>query len=60
MSHATTASPKPFFGALEGWGDAVVDRGKMLDGQGQRVDIPAHARTAHNGLLQRRMVEDLC
>ena len=25
-----------------------------------RVDIPAHARTAHNGLLQKRLEEDLC
>ena len=33
---------------------------KMLDGQHQRVDIPAHARTAHKGLLQKRLEEDLC
>ena len=26
---------------------------EMLDGQHQRVDIAAHARTTHNGLLQR-------
>ena len=31
-----------------------------LDGQHQRVDTPADARTAHNGLLQRRMEEDPC
>ena len=34
---------------------------EMLDGQHQRVDIPAHARTAHReGLLQKRQEEDLC
>ena len=27
---------------------------EMLDGQHQRVDIPAHARTAHRGLLKRQ------
>ena len=32
----------------------------MLDGQHQRVDIPAHARTAHKGLMQKRLEEDLC
>ena len=33
---------------------------EMLDGQHRRVDIPAHARTAHKGLLQKRLEEDLC
>ena len=33
---------------------------EMLDGQHQRVDISAHARTVHNGLLQKRLEEDLC
>ena len=33
---------------------------EMLDGQHQRVDIPAHARTTHKGLLQERLKEDLC
>ena len=33
---------------------------KMLDGQLERVDISAHARTAHTGLLQKRLEEDLC
>ena len=32
---------------------------EMLHGQHQRVDIPAHARTAHNGFLQKRLEEDL-
>ena len=27
---------------------------EMLDGQYQRVDIPAHARAAHKGLLQKK------
>ena len=30
------------------------------DGQHRRVDIPAHARSAHKGLLQKRLEEDLC
>ena len=33
---------------------------KMLDGQRQRMDIPAYARTARNGLLPKRLEEDLC
>ena len=33
---------------------------KMLEGQHQKVDIPAHARAAHKGLLQKRLEEDLC
>ena len=33
---------------------------EMLDGQHQRVDISAHARTPYNGLLQKRLEEDLC
>ena len=33
---------------------------EMLDGQHQRVGIPAHARTAHKGLLLKRLEEDLC
>ena len=32
---------------------------EMLDEQ-QKVDIPAHARTAHKGLLPKRQEEDLC
>ena len=32
----------------------------MLGGQHQRVDVPAHARTAHKCLLQKRLEEDLC
>ena len=33
---------------------------EMLDRQHRRVDIPAHARTARNGPLQKRLKEDLC
>ena len=33
---------------------------EMLDGWHQRVDIPTRARTAHKGLLQKRLEEDLC
>ena len=33
---------------------------EMLDGQDQRVAIPAHARTVHKGLLQKRLEEGFC
>ena len=33
---------------------------EILDRQHQWVDIPAHARTDHNGLLQKRLEEDFC
>ena len=33
---------------------------EMLDGLHQRVDIQAHARIAHKGLLQKRPKKDLC
>ena len=33
---------------------------EMLCGQCQRVDIAAFARSAHGGLLQKRLEEDLC
>ena len=33
---------------------------EVLDGQRQRVDIPAHARAALKGLMQKRLEEDLC
>ena len=44
--------PKPSFTA---WSAE-----ELLDGQYQRVDISAHARPAHKGLLQKRLEEDLC
>ena len=46
-------------GHLRGWATLWLVE-EMLDGQHQRVDVPAHARTAHNGLLQTRLEEDLC
>ena len=55
MSHATTASPKPSYRAPWRVGDTV----EMVGGQHQRVDISAHARTAHKGLLQKRLEKDL-
>ena len=33
---------------------------EMLDGQQQRVDIPAHSKIAHKPLLQKRLEEYLC
>ena len=33
---------------------------EMFDGQHQGVDIPAHVKTAHKGLLQKRLEEGLC
>ena len=46
-------------GYLGGWA-TLWSAEKMLDGQHQKVDIPAVARTAHNGLLQERAEGDLC
>ena len=48
MSHAMTACPKLSFRAPLRVGDAVVGIGNA-DEQHQRVNIPAHARTAHQG-----------
>ena len=56
MTHTTTTSPS---GHLGGW-SAPWSAEEMLDGQHQRVDVPAHARTAHKGLLQKRLEENLC
>ena len=33
---------------------------EMLDKQRQRVDIPTYARTAHNGLPQKRLEKNFC
>ena len=46
-------------GHLGGWATPWSAE-EMLDGQYQTVDIPAHARTAHNGLPRKRPEEDLC
>ena len=57
LSHTTTASLKPFFRASWGWRDEGWhwSAEEMLDGQHQRVEIPALARTAHKSLLQKRL-----
>ena len=59
MSCATTASLKPSFRAPWRMGDAVSTE-EMLDGQRQRVDIPAHGRSAHNNLPHKRLEEKPC
>ena len=46
-------------GHLEGWA-VLWSAEETLYGQLQRVDLPAHARTAHNNLLQKRLEENLC
>ena len=46
-------------GYLGGWATPWSAE-EMLDEQRQRVDIPAHARTAHKGLQQKRLEKDLC
>ena len=33
---------------------------QILDRQRQTMDIPAHAKTAHDGLPRKRLKEDLC
>ena len=40
-------------GNLGGWATSWSAE-EIFDGQHHRVDIPAHARTAHNGLLQKQ------
>ena len=57
VSHATTASPKPFFMAPWRVRDAEVGGGNA----GWTIsNIPTHARTVYNDLLQKRLEEDLC
>ena len=50
MSHTTTAPPKPSFKAHWRVGDAVVCRGNA-GWTCPRVEMSAHARTVHKGLL---------
>ena len=45
-------------GFLGGWA-MLLSTEEMLDGQHERVDSPPNVRTAHNGLLQKRLEEDL-
>ena len=46
-------------GHLGGW-VTLWSAEEMLDGQRKRVDIPAYARIADKGLLQKRLEADLC
>ena len=46
-------------GHLGGWATPWSAE-EMLDGQHQKVDIPAHVRTAHKSLLWKRLEENLC
>ena len=46
-------------GRLGGWATPWSVE-EMLDGLHQRMDIPAHARAADKGLLQKRLEEALC
>ena len=60
MPHATTASPKESsFRAPWRVGDALSAE-EMLDGEHQRVDIPAYARIAYKSPLLKRLEEELC
>ena len=62
FGHATrhdSLSKTILSGHLGGWA-MPWSAAEMLDGQHQRVDIPASARAAHKGLLQKRLEEDLC
>ena len=59
MSRATAASPKPPFKAPEISGNAMVgSRNCRMDSI--KMDISAHARTAHKGLQQESLEEDIC
>ena len=57
MSHATTASPKPSFRAP--WWCRGRQTKCWMDNIEERTSLP-RARTAHKGLLQERLDEDLC
>ena len=45
-------------GQLGGWATSWSIE-EMLDGQHQRVDVPFDARTANDGIPQKRLEEDL-
>ena len=55
MSHAMIASTKPSFRPHWRVGNTAEE---MLEGQHQKMDIPACAGTAHDGPMQRRLEED--
>ena len=46
-------------GYLGGW-KMPWSAEEMLNGQHQRLGIPAHAKTANKGIPQKRLPEDLC
>ena len=58
-AYHTTTSPKPSFRAPWRVVDAVVGKGNAGSTH-QGVDIPARARTAHKGPLQKTSEEGLC
>ena len=61
MCTNTTVIPKTILqGTLEGEQHHSRQRIYMLDRQCQRVNIPACARTAQKGVLQKRLEEVLC
>ena len=64
MLHATTAAPDPSFRvSWRSWrhqGHGLQRKCWMDNIKIQRVAVPAHARTADNGLHQKRLEEDLC
>ena len=49
-----------FLASDPGWRTSPWSAEEMLDEQHQRVDIPAHARIANTGLLQKTLEDDLC
>ena len=53
MLRATTASPKPSFRGTSEGGRQSRSAEELLDGQHQRLDIPARSGTAHSGLPQK-------
>ena len=57
--HMPQQTPKPSFRAPWRW-VMPWSAEEMLDGQCQRVDIPAHAKAAHKGLLQKTLEDNLC
>ena len=60
MSHTTTNDLQHHPSGYVGGCATPRSAEEMLDGQHRIVDIPARARTAHNGPLQKRVNEDLC
>ena len=59
VTHHDSLSKSILQDTFRGWAMPWLAE-EMLDGQHQTVDISAHARTAHEGLLQKRLEKDLC